>query len=247
MHELVYIAYSPWSARARLALDAQGVSWKGSSYVPTLSEPLLRWRLGRFTGKLTTPILFPDDGPPLTDSFDIAVWASARSATPLIREDTLAACTHFNALADRALEAGRVRTTRRVRDDAVALRESSPPFLAWLGPVGSAIARKASNDLLAKYSGPEHTDQVCQDQMFVALGEIEQALGKREWLLDAFSYADITAAVALSFVSPHASAPLGPTSRTLWTEPALAERFAGLITWRDRVLAEARSRRPPRP
>lgn len=246
MHELVFIAYSPWSLRARLALDAQGVPWKGRPYIPQISEPGLRWRLKKVVGKVTTPVLFPDDGPPITDSFDIAAWAASRSARPLITSANRAQCQAFNDLADRALEAGRIRTTRRVRADAEALRESLPPPVRALGPVGLAIGRKASGDLISKYAVGDNSDEAMLVEMRAALTKLADALQGRDWLLDEFSYADITAAAGLSFVKPHESTPLGPRSRALWTEETLAQEFGELLAWRDRVIAEAKSRRPVR-
>jgi glutathione S-transferase len=246
MHELVFIAYSPWSMRARLALDAQGVPWKGRPYIPQISEPGLRWRLKQLTGKVTTPVLFPDDGPPLTDSFDIAAWAAARSARPLITPENRAQCEAFNQLANRALEAGRIRTTRRVRADTEALRESLPPPVRALGPVGLAIGRKASGDLISKYAVGDNSDESMLVEMRLALTKLADALQGRDWLLGDFSYADITAAASLSFVKPHESTPLGPRSRALWTEDGLAQEFSELVTWRDRAVAEAKSRRPVR-
>ena len=55
-----------------------------------------------------------------------------------------------------------------------------------------------------------------------------------------------TVSEALSFVRPHVDAPLGPKGRLRWTEPDLAERYADLLGWGNRVLAHARALKTPR-
>ncbi|MEN9796749.1 MAG: hypothetical protein RL653_445 [Pseudomonadota bacterium] len=243
VHELVVAPFSPWSMRARLALDAQGLSYRAVPYVPSVSEPGLRWRLGSWRGRVTVPVLFPDDGPPIRESFAIAAWGAARSTRPLLDASNLAGCERADAFSNRALEAGRARTTRLVHGDAAALRESMPAFVAALGPVGRAIGRRAALELLRKYGADHVSEAEAVSRIRGALLELREALGGKSWLLGDFSYADITGALALGFVAPHARAPLGPASRPLWTVPALAEEFADLVAWRDRVVDEARRRR----
>jgi glutathione S-transferase len=243
MHELVIAPFSPWSMRARLALDAQGVSYRAVTYVPTVSEPGLRWRLGDWRGRVTVPVLFPDDGPPVRESFEIAAWGAARSTRPVMTEANRADCARIDALSNRALEAGRARTTRLVHEDPAGLRESLPPLVAALGPVGRAIGRKATMDLLRKYGAAGVTEEQAVASLRGALLELREALGGRAWVLGDFSYADITGAMALGFVAPHTKAPLGPASRPLWTVPTLAAEFADLVAWRDRVVDEVRRRR----
>ena len=243
VHELVVAPFSPWSMRARLALDAQGLSYRAVPYVPSLSEPGLRWRLGNWRGRVTVPVLFPDDGPPIRESFAIAEWGAARSTRPLLDASNRAACERVDAVSSRALEAGRARTTRLVYGDAAALRESMPAVVSALGPVGRAIGRKVTVDLLRKYGADQVSEAEAVARMRAALGELREVLGGKHWLLGDFSYADITGAMALGFVAPHARAPLGPANRPLWTVAPLADEFADLVAWRDRVVDEARRRR----
>lgn len=229
--------------RARLALDAQGIPYRAVHYVPTVSEPVLRWRLRDWRGRVTVPVLIPDDGPPLRESFEIASWGAARSARPLITAQNRGGCEHIDDLSNRALEAGRARTTQLVSGNAAALRESLPPVVAALGPLGRAIGRKATRDLLRKYGAERVTEAEAVARLRSALLELRAALAGREWVLGEFSYADVTGAMALGFVSPHARAPLGPASRPLWTVEPLAAEFADLVSWRDRVVDEVRRRR----
>ena len=252
MARLVSISYSPWSLRTRVALQAMGVPYSTYAYTPMLSEPWLRWRLRRFTGPVTVPVLLRDDGPPLTDSFDIVRWGSAQAAAPLVPAALEGPVRAWNDVADTLLAAGRLRTTRRVLTNPDALRESLPRPLAALGPLGLAIGRHAARTLLRRYGTAADDDAACLHRMTAALDRIEQAIGPipepsaasdPPWLLDRrLTYADITVAVGLSFVRPHARHALGPASRPCWEEPALSERYAHILTWRDAVMDAVRAR-----
>lgn len=232
---LVSIGFSPWSLRAKMALDLAEVKYRKKEYLPTVGEPWLRWQLGRWRGPVTVPVLLSGDGPPLTDSFDIAAWASSRGAPWLVPPAERAAITRWNEVANRALEAGRLRTTRRVLASPAGLLDSLPPPVRALGPLAPVIGRRVAGGLLEKYGGARLDDAACEAQLVAALEALREGLQGRDWLCGAFSYADITGAAALSFVSPHAKAKIGDLSRSLWTEPHLADRFAELLSWRDRV------------
>lgn len=238
---LVSIPSSPWSIRAKLALDVMGIELSVVTYVPTLSTPWLRWKLRRPVGPLTLPVLLWD-GPPLTDSMDIVRWGCERSECPLIEPDTLGAVTHWAAVAERLLAAGRIRTTHRVLGDPQALGESLPPAVRQLGVLGLAAGRREAKRLLRKYGdGSGAAAQAAR--MRAELRVITEALGGRGTMLEEFSYADIVLATALSFVKPHSSHPLGPAARVCWSADELAEEFVELVAWRDQVYAEVERRR----
>ncbi len=244
MHDLYQIHYSPWSERARFALDACGVRYNRIEFIATLGEPALRHRLGRWRGKLSVPVFFPDGGPPLDDSFDIARWASEHSDTDLLPNADRDAIRGWNEVANRALEAGRILTTLAVREQPQALRESLPRPIQRLGPLGVWIGRDVTRRLLTKYATADASPDAHRHTMRQALLEIRAGLDDRDTLLQSFSYADITVAVGLQFVAPpaHPWIRLGPTSRPCWTQPALAEEFADLLAWRDRVYEQWRTR-----
>lgn len=233
---LIGIIYSPWSARARMALDLAGVDYDYEEYMSQLGEPWLRWRLGRWSGPVTVPVLLTDDGP-LTDSFDIARWAAGRGRQELVPPDRLEEVRRWNEVASDILAAGRLRTTRRTLADPDALRASLPPPVAVLGPVGLAIGRYAARTLLSKYGTPDQDDAACERRMREGLSAIRAGLGGRDTLLESFSWADCTAAAALTFVSPPGKRwfRIGKAALSVWREPAMAEEFADLIAWRDQV------------
>ena len=230
---LVSIPNSPWSIRAKLALDVMGVDVQVTPYTPIVSAPWLRWKLGRPAQRLTLPVLLRD-GPAVTDSLEIAKWAAQRSAAPLITAENTGAVTHWNHIADQLMSAGRLRTTYRVLGDPEALHESLPRLIRPLGLTGRALGRMGAHLLLRKYAnGAGAAAQPAR--MREALRTITEALADRETMLPSLSYADIVLAVALSFVQPHHSHDLGPRARRCWTADDLAREFAPLIAWRDSV------------
>lgn len=241
MPVLVSIPYSPWSIRTRLALRAMAVPVSHRAYTPMVSEPRLRLALGSWTGRITLPVLLSDDGSAIMDSLEIVGWASERAAAPLIPAGSAPEVEAWNTHADAMLDTGRARTTRRVLGDPTALKESLPPPIRALGPLGLAIGRKAARDLLTKYPADPSAEVLTHglDTLRQALGGGTVSPSKR--LLGRLTYADVTAAVGLSFVSPHAKHPLGPAARRCWTEPELAPGYGDLLEWRDSVMAELAS------
>jgi glutathione S-transferase len=235
---LVQVGYSPWSLKARLALGLAGLRHRRLEYLPMLREPWLRWRLRRFAGRVTVPVLLTDQGA-LTDSFDIARLALAGG--PYWPED--AGLVAWNVWSERLLELGRTRTTRRVLTDPVALRASLPAGLGGLGPLSTWVARSAAWYLLRKY-GLTEDETALEARMDALLDQLAGVLADQPYLLGRLSYADVAAAAGLCFVSPPTDLPVDPTARPHWTVPALAERYAPLLAWRDRVLAECAAQAP---
>lgn len=226
---LYSIAYSPWSLRARLALDLAGKPYDKHEYLPTLGEPALRLRLRRPLGRVTLPVMFLPDGTALTDSLDIARHALGDSALWGDEGDV----QHWTAWSERMLAAGRVRTTRSVMQDPAALENSLPGPIRSLGPLGMAIGRQAAGMLLRKYPIDAESDATLAE----GLDELDDALSTRRWLGgDQLTWSDVTAAVGLCFVDPPMTLPLGKAARPHWRHDALATEHADAIRWRDRVL-----------
>src|SRR5690606_17418493 len=76
MRSLVGLVYSPWTQRARWALDHHRVVYRSEPYTPLLGELALRRRLGRFRGRVSVPVLFTDAAV-IDDSVAIARHAEA--------------------------------------------------------------------------------------------------------------------------------------------------------------------------
>lgn len=237
MHRLHGIPYSPWTVRAQVALRMAGIAHSFHEFIPGVSEPLLRLALRRPFGRLSVPVLLPDDGPPLLDSLDIAFWADDRApdrgvAPPALRD----AISTWNAHAEVLMGAGRTRTLERVLREPAALAENVPPWLRWLGPVATATTAVVVRQVIEKYRQPDQLE---------AMREPLEALrnatrGGGPLLGDRLGHADVVMAAALQFVDPVGGPlfPLGPAYRPCWREPTLAEEFADLLAWRDGVWAE---------
>lgn len=241
-HVLVQMPHSPWSERARWALDWHRIPYRVVGWLPGPAELWLRWRLGWPAGPVSVPVLLADDGAALADSAAIARWADAHGGnTTLFPEGADVWVWHEQANA--MLAAGRVLSGRSVMADDAALTEMMPPVARLLGPVGRALARSATRALLRKYDPVPTTDTAAVAAIRAVLDAVRPAIQNGDHLVGALSWADISVAAALAFVAPPDALPgLGPLARRAWTMDALASEYADVLAWRDRIYR--RHRRP---
>lgn len=235
--ELVHIPYSPWSERARWALDHCRIPWASIVYTPVVSEPGLRLRLRQVGGRVSVPILFTDDEV-FRDSFEIARFVD-RTADGFVGPRAEA----VNELAEQALAAGRALAGLRVLADPEAIAGSVPAHLRRLGPVARLAAGDTWKRILRKYDPQQQPASVHREALIAALDAIGERI-QGAYVGRTFGYADIAAASALDFVVPWQEAPLEPAVRRAWTDPELAERFHALVLWRDTLRSCHRSAGP---
>lgn len=241
MNTFYSIAYSPWSERARWALQAAQIPFQNVAFVPTVTDARLRLALRRPLGRLTVPVLFVDGGPALDDSLDIARWASQQAPERLpFGQQTQA----LWQTASRLLEASRIRTTWRALDDEALLRANLPTPLRKAGPLGLRVGKLVARKLLKKY--PAGSREACLDTMRQCLQELRPAVEGKKTIEGQFSVADIAVATSLAMVQPAPGrwARLSDTARRGWTEPALAQEFAELLAWRDQLYRDHRGTQP---
>jgi glutathione S-transferase len=239
--ELLGLSYSPWSEKARFALDVRRVPYVYRRYQPLLGEPALRLKLRRFTGRVTVPVLTLDDGSVLADSTDIARWADGQGEGPrLFPPVHEAAIARFVALSERGLAAGRVLSLRRMLADDEALTEMLPRPVRRLGPLASRIGAMGIGRTLRKYGGDRDDPEAHRRTLTGALEEIRATLAKApagegpQTLLGQLTFADIAVAQILVSVEPPPSGlKLGPASRRTFVDPALRAPWADLVAWRD--------------
>lgn len=235
---LVAVPHSPWSEKARWALDHHGIDYVLDPYQPILGEPALRLKLKKRSGKVTVPVLLTERGP-VTDSFDIAMFAERHGhGAPLFRRGDKPAIDHWNQVSERAMAAGRGLHLHRVRADPEALREALPGvFPATLKRPLATVARVGYRIIERKYqidSDPMRQRRI----LFDCLLELRHALADgRPYLLGELSYADVVMAAAVGVIQPPESpaVTIGPATRRTWTDVELSSDFTDLVAWRDQL------------
>jgi glutathione S-transferase len=230
---LVGESFSPFTQRARWALEYAGVPHAYEEYVPTLSEPGMRLRLRQWTGQVSVPLLLAGDDV-IRGSWDIARYGAERAGDGRLGD--LAQCEPWHQLSDDAICEARTRVVRGVLANPQALDEAA----AGVFPAGVAkylrfVARDAAQRLDRKYA---HLAQPGALRRALLATRAGLASAGGEHLLGRFSYADIAMVVVLEAVAPSARTepPLGPHTRACWSDTALASEFADLLAWRARLL-----------
>src|SRR5881394_1648957 len=107
MRTLISLSYSPWSEKARWALDHRGVEYRTEEYTPMLGEPALRVRTRKLRGTISVPVLL-GEGKAIFDSLAIARRADELGGgAVLFPEGRGAEIDDWNAKSEAAMSAGR--------------------------------------------------------------------------------------------------------------------------------------------
>ncbi|MFO0726703.1 MAG: glutathione S-transferase family protein [Myxococcota bacterium] len=243
---LIALYVSPWSERAKWALDHHRLEYQLIHHVPFLGEPRLR-RLSQNKTRPTVPILVDGDRV-LTESWDIARYADEIGAgSTLIPPELEAAIRAYQTTADAAMGTLRATVVAATLADDEALDASLPirppgPLAALIRPstrwITRWFARKYALDLGAR-EAQLAVGRATLDGLRAALGP------KPEYLLGGrFSYADILMAVLLQGILPVDDRfwRLPVATRRVWTRPELVPEYGDLFRWRDALYE--RHRRP---
>jgi glutathione S-transferase len=232
MIRLLGLHYSPWTHRARWALDHCGIRYQYSEYLPGVGEPLLRLRMRRLRGLVQVPVLFAD-GAVVAGSDAIARYAAGRvGGAPL---GDFAACARWEALSDAAAAEARMQVTSRLLASPRAQEEALDGVVPRpLQPAFRWLSRSVMRSLLAKYGALSRSGAI-RELLQAAQAELKH----QRYLLGSFSYADIAVASLLQLQDGIASSQ--PATRAAWTSE-IEHEFPGLVAWRARLLAETNPR-----
>lgn len=257
---LVALPLSPWSERARWALDHHRLDYELVRHMPFLGERRLRrlvatkmaaptGKVGPTTKRATVPVLVLP-GAVLTESWDIVQHADQHGhSTPLLPGDRLPVIRRYADLADRTMETARALVMRALLASGEALDETLPPAVpAALRPWLRPLTRYGARWFARKYQLRLDAQAEQTGAVRAALTVVRAALaGGSPYLLGSFTYADIVMAVLLQSVAPvvQPHMPLGPATRRVWTSPVLAAEFADLVAWRDQLYERHRVLRRP--
>ena len=246
IRKLVSLHVSPWSERAKWALDHHGLTYEVVEHFPVLGERRLRQLVGPGKPRATVPVLL-DGEDVLSESWDIARYADrVGRGTKLIPEDQEAAIKRWTGIADEAMQAGRALVLASIVANPGALDEGGPRSVPrWLRPMLRPVARRAMHTFARKYGLrlDAASEQVATFR--AGLDELRKGLGSAggaPFLLGSFSYADIVMATLLQGVAPVADRfiRLGPDTRRAWTQDGLSTEYADLVAWRDATYEKQR-------
>lgn len=243
MADLVLVGegFSPWTEKARWALEHHGLAYTYDEYTPLIGEPWLRIRARKPEGPVSVPWLLASDGVSLGDSLAITREADLRSpgSPPLFPADRAEEILAWNAVADRIKGAGRARILAQTEEDHEVAKESLPAFVPAMlrSPLAGSV-KLATSYIRKKYS----VKAVPDEALVPELDAIRVALREHDPLLGTFSIADIAIATAMQAIEPHATEPraLLPAQRRAWARPALADAYRDILTWRDAMYARRR-------
>jgi len=242
MRTLYGLAQSPFTEKARWALDHHAIAYRYHEHVPLLGEVLLRVKArGRPAGTKPSVPLLVDGGDVLTDSLAIARHADrvGRGAA-LFPAACLDEVLRWAVVSDGILDIGRAAVLDGLRTHRAAQREALPPFIpSALRGVLAPVAATAALFLAAKHGVPRDAAKEAE-RLPAVLDEVRAALGGGSFLLSGLTFADVAIAASLQVLRPRAGAPLGPGTRAIWAHEALAREYEDLLAWRDRLYREQR-------
>jgi glutathione S-transferase len=248
--KLYVLHVSPWSERARWALDHHGLEYQTVQHAPFLGEGRLRKLVGRAEGPVTVPVLVHRDTV-LTQSWDIALYADRNGdGTALIPGEREAEIREWVQRIDAASSRGRAIVLAKMLRSPAALDESHPPAVpTWIRPMLRPVTRYGTRWFGRKYGLQLDELDANEQKMREVLSSVRAGLGESQYLLGTFTYADIVAASMLQGITPVADEyiRLGPATREVWTQPELAREFADLLRWRDALYRMHRRRREQSP
>ena len=242
---MLCLPYSPYSERARWALDHHGLDYRLVRHDPFVGELRLRRLLAQRgvaanAGSATVPVLLTNEET-LCNSWDIVRHADAHgTATRLVPDALLQPIAELTERADAAMDHGRALVAVALLARPAALDETLPPFVpGWVAPVLRPVTRHGARWFARKYGiDPSVEAERRAERLEAMAGGIEAFERRRsdgEYVLGTFSYADIVLATMLQAVTPVDGRfiRLGPATSKAWTLPELAERFADTLRWRD--------------
>ena len=240
MRRFVALSYSPWSEKARWALDHHRVEYREIEFKPVLGVPWLRWVTRRPFGRVSVPTLLDDV--PYLDSLLIAQRAEEiGQGSRLFSDANQDAIARYNELSETLIAAARELRVPRIALDPEAALEATPAALPGRRMFAVTSVKLAGFLIARKYKMGRDAEKSLAT-IRQGLTTLRQELQGRQTLLPAFSYADIAMAVTLQWIEPLAPSirPVEAGLRRVLSLPEIAAEFSDLVAWRDDLYAQYR-------
>jgi glutathione S-transferase len=237
---LYAIHHSPWSERARWALEHHGTAFEEREHTPLIGELALRLR-SNVKGKASVPLLV-DGKKAVQGSLAIAEHAEETGrGAPLFPPGAHESIRALYETLEDSMSAARARFVCALANDREAQLESLPKFLRVL-PFARMSARLGISFIAKKYGA---RDESLDDRMRAGLVAVREALAGNRYVHAQFSFADILGASVVQTIEPLDDAYLTcpPATRSLWMHDALRVEFHDLIQWRNSLYGEHRAKR----
>lgn len=245
MRTLYGLSQSPWTEKARWGLDHHSVAYRYHEHIPVLGEVFLRMKArSRPSGtKASVPLLV--DG----DDAKCSSYAIARHADSIGRGESLFPTekadlvTKWADASDVVIEAARVWVLEGLLSNRDAQLEALPPFIpGFLRPAMTPVAKSASWFLGSKYGVKREADARAAGDAKVraVLDDVRSTLAGKPYLLGELTFADVAIAASLQALRPRKDKRLGPATREIWQNEALASDYGDLLEWRDAVYKKHR-------
>ncbi|MGH7438170.1 MAG: glutathione S-transferase family protein, partial [Polyangiaceae bacterium] len=150
---LLSLHVSPWSERAKWALDHHRLAYRVAEHMPVIGERRLRRLVGPDKPRATVPVLVVGSEV-VTESWDIARYADREGkGEKLVPADRDAEVRTWAALADETMEAGRALVVAGILRTPAALDEQNPPAVPrWLRPALRPTSRMLTRMFARKYA-----------------------------------------------------------------------------------------------
>jgi glutathione S-transferase len=250
--DLFGMSYSPWTQKARWAMDRQGITYKYHEHLVLLGLPELWWKTGASPLSYTLPIL-KDGARVLMESWDIARYADEKrqpGKETLFPEDKLSEIEECDRLAETGLDALRALLIRRLMRDKETQREVLPGAIPGFARSAlTSMARMAVGHVQRAFPVQETSDAELESRFEAGLRELRARLkGGGHVVGNRLTYADIGMAMLVQGLEPPSPEYLrmGPGLRRCWSTPRLASEYRDLIEWRDGLLRGFGTRRGSR-
>ncbi|MBX3191160.1 MAG: glutathione S-transferase [Labilithrix sp.] len=239
MRTLHGLEQSPWTEKARWALDHHEIAYRYAEHLPVLGEIGLRLKAGK--SKVSVPLLV-DEAATVMGSLEIARHADANGSGAKLFPEGNDEIGAWVELSDRIIGVGRAKVFEGLRTNRAAQREALPPFIpSALRGLFTPMTVSAAWFLAAKYRVARDVDAQVAADLRPALEKVRSALADRKYLAGgAFSFADVAIGASLHALRPHARSRIGPATRHVWTQEALASEYEDLLDWRDALYEKHR-------